>query len=52
VWGRDAATLVDGHSEETIARVFDLAMANLRGGISEIETMRKMVALRRLCAAK
>jgi hypothetical protein len=47
VWGSRPAKPTDGYSEETIAKVFQLAMAHLRGDVSEIETINKFVALRR-----
>jgi hypothetical protein len=48
IWGRNLHTgPADRYSEEVIAKVFELAMANARGKLSEIETGKRIARLRR-----
>lgn len=47
VWRRPPAGLADGFTDDEIAKVFRLAMANLRGELSEFETEKRFIRLRR-----
>lgn len=46
VWGRPPVRLTDGYSEAVIAQVFGMAMANLRGEVSDVLTQRRFLTLR------
>lgn len=47
IWRRPPACLADGYTDDEIAKVFRLAMANLRGDLSEVETEKTFMRLRR-----
>ncbi|MGX0961499.1 hypothetical protein AB7M63_001948 [Bradyrhizobium japonicum] len=48
IWGRNLHIgPADRYSEEVIAKVFELAKANARGRLSDIETGRRIARLRR-----
>lgn len=52
VWRRPPAWPADDYTDDEIAEVFRLARANLRGELSDIETEKKFIRLRRKIETK